>query len=290
MKKLAARDFEDLLQVSVSRACEIIDLRCANMLLQCAIPVFDGLLPEPHNSIVLDLLFCLATWHAYAKLRLHTSTTIKYLKVATTELGQILRHFSRTTCETYVTHDLPHEEAARGRRKAAKAAKAAQTATGPSREESNAKGKKKSQKRQRHFNLSTYKLHALGDYANTIAEFGTTDNYTTQVVRAHAPFSCSTTNIYQGELEHRRVKRLYARTNKFNYVPQITIHERRERLARKGQDRARADKLPYTNPEAHYHISSSEKAFINVPVLLSEKNSALQVCKCFLLRRLCSAF
>lgn len=32
-------------------------------------------------------------------------------------------------------------------------------------------------------NLSTYKFHALGDYVQAIRQFGTTDNYTTQIVR-----------------------------------------------------------------------------------------------------------
>lgn len=56
MKKLAARDFEDLLQ--------------------CSIPVFEGLLDDPHDTILMNLLFLLATWHAYAKLRMHTDTTL----------------------------------------------------------------------------------------------------------------------------------------------------------------------------------------------------------------------
>ena len=137
-------------------------------------PVFEGLLPSPHNEIVLDLLFTLATWHAYAKLRLHTSTTLNTLEKATTLLGTILRHFSRTTCDAYRTMELPQEEAARGRRQAALAAKEGSS----SRRNQPATGSK-----QRRFNLSTYKLHALGDYANTIREYGTTDNYTTQVVR-----------------------------------------------------------------------------------------------------------
>ncbi|KAF7800213.1 hypothetical protein EIP86_011460, partial [Pleurotus ostreatoroseus] len=51
------------------------------------------------------------------------------------------------------------------------------------------------------FNLSTYKLHALGDYPDTIPAFGTTDNYSTQT----------------GELEHRHVKRFYSRTNRNAY-------------------------------------------------------------------------
>jgi len=46
------------------------------MVFQCAIPVFDGLLDPCNNVIVMDLLFELATWHALAKLRLHTESTV----------------------------------------------------------------------------------------------------------------------------------------------------------------------------------------------------------------------
>lgn len=35
---------------------------------QCAIPVFEGLLPGEHNKIVLDLLFELGTWQMLASL------------------------------------------------------------------------------------------------------------------------------------------------------------------------------------------------------------------------------
>jgi len=95
------------------------------------------------------------------------------LEKATKMLGSILRRFSQTTCKEYKTTELPQEEAARGRRQAAKAAREGSSSTG----NPPATGFK-----QRRFNLSTYKLHALGDYANTIQEYGTTDNYTTQVV------------------------------------------------------------------------------------------------------------
>lgn len=67
MKKLGARDLEDLTQ--------------------CSIPVFEGLLPEPFNSTLMDLLWDLATWHALAKLRMHTSSTIVHLERVTTALG-----------------------------------------------------------------------------------------------------------------------------------------------------------------------------------------------------------
>ncbi|KAK0479044.1 hypothetical protein EDD18DRAFT_1312527 [Armillaria luteobubalina] len=54
-KKLAARDYEDLLQ--------------------CSIPCFDGLFPEEDNHIVIDTLFDFAMWHALAKSRMHTDSS-----------------------------------------------------------------------------------------------------------------------------------------------------------------------------------------------------------------------
>jgi hypothetical protein len=47
----------------------------------------------------------------------------------------------------------------------------------PMTKKSGARSKKKK------FNLCTYKLHALRDYAKTIWLFGTTDSYNSQVVR-----------------------------------------------------------------------------------------------------------
>jgi hypothetical protein len=43
---------------------------------ECSIPVFDGLFLKEDNRSIGELLFLLATWHAYAKLRLHTDTTL----------------------------------------------------------------------------------------------------------------------------------------------------------------------------------------------------------------------
>ena len=88
MSKLAARDFEDLLQVKQSLASTFFPMLINS---QCAIPVFDRLF-EPHNNmIVMDLLFELAMWHALAKLRLHTKSTVHALETLTTRLGAALR-------------------------------------------------------------------------------------------------------------------------------------------------------------------------------------------------------
>lgn len=82
------------------------------MAFQCAILVFDGLFDFRHNVIIMDLLFELATWHAFAKLRLHTESTVSALETSTTRLGTALRKFHSTTCAEFVTQDLPSEEAA----------------------------------------------------------------------------------------------------------------------------------------------------------------------------------
>ena len=150
---------------------------------QCAIPVFEGLLPEEDNQIVLDLLFELGTWQMLANLRLHTESTIRALENSTTRLGHGLRRFQATTCNAYDTYELPSEEAARGCRTATTGTK--KHPNGPSEDAENQVRKPKKQRHQKRFNLSTYKIHALGDYAQAIRLFGTTDRFTTRVVSDH---------------------------------------------------------------------------------------------------------
>ncbi len=162
MKKLAARDFEDILQVSYLLTIKYV-LTC-QMFLQCIIPCIEGLLPTPLNRIVLNLLWDLAVWHALAKLRLHTDTTLRILEQATTNLGKATRQFA-VACANIDTRELPKEEAARGRREAVKG-------------KTVAIGKK-----QKRLNLATFKYHDLGHVVPTIRRCGTTESYSTQVVR-----------------------------------------------------------------------------------------------------------
>jgi hypothetical protein len=113
-----------------------------------------------------------------ASLRLHTESTIRALEDSMTHLGQMLRKFQSTTYNTYHTYELP-SEAARGRRTAATRAKMHHD--DPSKAAQNPM-KAKKQRVQKVFNLSTYKVHALGNYAQAIWLFGTTDGFTTRVV------------------------------------------------------------------------------------------------------------
>src|SRR5215472_11895174 len=85
-------------------------------LLQCAIPVFEGLFPAPHNKVVLKLLYLLAFWHGLAKLRMHTDLTLTILDAVTTALGKQFREFATKTCPEFKTCELEREANARIRR------------------------------------------------------------------------------------------------------------------------------------------------------------------------------
>lgn len=173
MKKLAGRDFEDILQVTQSLLSSLVPIAQLPPRPQCIIPVVEGLLPQKHNDVVGDLLFELATWHGFAKLRIHTDKTLDRLTDATKALTRAMRIFLRETCREFHTVELPKEAEARGRRTAALSAKA---------NGHTVKGKATVYRKPKKLNLATYKYHALADYAETIRRFGPTDNYNTQIV------------------------------------------------------------------------------------------------------------
>ena len=135
--------------------------------MQCSIPVFDGLLPDPFNDMVLTLLYQTAKWHALAKLRVHSESTLNHLESQTKILGQRMRAFRDATKGEFNTVELPGETATRKRRSLAGNATTQQR--GPL---------------KRTLNLQTYKFHALGDYVQSIRLFGTVDSYSTQLVCA----------------------------------------------------------------------------------------------------------
>jgi hypothetical protein len=43
---------------------------------------------------------------------------------------------------------------------------------------------RKDTRREKTLILDTYKFHALGDYPDTVTRFGTTDSYTSEIVRS----------------------------------------------------------------------------------------------------------
>jgi hypothetical protein len=132
--------------------------------------VFHGLLPEPHNTAVVQLLSICAQWHCLAKLRMHTDHTLKMLEDTTTKLGMSFRKFVKNTCKAFDTYELKRELEARQRRQSKKNISGTQESSSSSR-------------RPKSFNLLTYKFHALGDYVAAIRQYGTCDSYTTETVR-----------------------------------------------------------------------------------------------------------
>ncbi|KAG2049932.1 hypothetical protein BDR06DRAFT_984188 [Suillus hirtellus] len=163
MKRLAAHDFEDILQ--------------------CTIPVFEGLFPLEHDSAVQSLLYQFAQWHALVKLRIHSGSTLDFFEDMFNKLSWKLRRFWAYTCAAFVTTELPKEKAVRQRRLAQCS-------------EINIASPESTGARTKRFNLNTYKFHAMGDYLRTIKCFGTTDSFTTQI----------------GELAHRALKAFYPLT------------------------------------------------------------------------------
>ncbi|KAK7681972.1 hypothetical protein QCA50_014935 [Cerrena zonata] len=238
LKKIAARDFEDYLQ--------------------CTLPVLEGLFPDPmHDRAVQDLVFILAEWHANAKLRLYTTTTVDVLSKLTHTYGVCLRHFANHLSMAYNTKELPKEEAACIRRRAKQAG-----SKGPARTVTVTMTPSVSAKVKR-FQLATYKLHAMGDYVEQITRFGTTDSYSTQV----------------GELEHRSVKRYYGRTNKINHMRQIAQLYRRECILKKALERRVDNRAKRQETQCqqsinnHHHISQSRNFSLKLGTWLRSQSS-----------------
>nr|GAT49693.1 predicted protein [Mycena chlorophos] len=254
-------------------------------ILICSLPVVEGLLDDPNDdAFILDVLFTLGEFHSFAKLKLHTDDTIAHLRHCQKELGRLLRRFLRVflpslAARGIIPKELPSEHNSRTSRQAKRAAKAAATKAAKRRASHNTDTSPK----EKMYSLLTYKLHALGDYVASILWFGTLDSYSTQV----------------GELEHRRVKRFYARTNKNRAVRQMTLLERRDtffrniraravktatatvrphaatpvrqiRRSKKTVPFAEREALPYAAPEQHYHVAASQNDSIHVPSWLYE--------------------
>ena len=157
--------------------------------MQCSIPAFEGLLNGPHdidNKCIIRLLYRTAEWHGFAKLRIHTSSTLAHLEKLTKEFGLLMQQFRDTTCSRFQTTELLHEAEARRRKQQRVQRKMSSTigkhthAPQPANEP--AVSSALSSRKPKTLNLSTPKFHALGDYTQTIQMFGSTDSFLTQVV------------------------------------------------------------------------------------------------------------
>lgn len=117
----------------------------------------------------MELLYRVAEWHGFAKLRLHTDSTLEHLNMLTKDFGRLMRQFRDQTCPQFQTVELPREVAAR-KRKGAQAPLVVSSSSASS------------SRKSKTLNLFTPKFHSLGDYVHTIQRFGCTDSFSTQVV------------------------------------------------------------------------------------------------------------
>ena len=193
---MTAHDYEDMVQASMDLPTHLKSAEFLNF--QVAIPVFEGLLPEPHNTHVLELLFNLAHWHGLSKLCMHTDNTLGIFSQVTTSLGDSVRGFEEKTCALFKTRELEREWVARQRRQENATTAEPMPAAAPSNSTRKPKPKVEaatksgtgpkpaapgnSARKPKLLNMKTYKYHALGDYVATIRQFGTTDSYSTQSV------------------------------------------------------------------------------------------------------------
>jgi hypothetical protein len=97
---------------------------------------------------------------------MHTDVTLTILDGETTSIGSQLRRFQSETCSAYQGRELTREARARARRDCKKGSSAAHA----------------QERRPKTLNLQTYKVHSIGDYVETIKQYGTTDSYSTQIV------------------------------------------------------------------------------------------------------------
>ena len=175
----------------------------------------------------------------------------------TASFGNRIRTFKEKTCKVHPTRELERERAARVRRKSTQ-------------QESD-----RSARQPKQLNLNTYKYHALGDYAHTIRQFGTTDSYSTQPVSSS--WCCvlfASYKVHQSEREHRTSKARFLRTNARAIPQQLAGIERRQRrisMIRENLDRHPSQIEPdaITNdPRAQYSMGTSEKSSVHIPTFL----------------------
>jgi hypothetical protein len=131
----------------------------------------------------MPLLFLLCQWHALVKLRQHHDYTLGLLDTTTAHLASQFRKFEAQTCATVNTLELPREAAARAKRAAKGACNGASTtSTAVETNTSSLAQTRGGERRQKRFNLGTPKYHALGHYAWSIRQYGSTDSYSSEIV------------------------------------------------------------------------------------------------------------
>jgi hypothetical protein len=158
MKRLAAHNFKDILQVCLS----VVNGQSASLIhpFQCTMPVFKSLFPEDHDVIIQSLLYRFTHSHTLAKLRMHSETTLSLLDEVFKKLSCQLHEFRDITCVAFTMFELPKEKAMQECKAVCEHSGCINPDTG------SASGQNVTK-----FNLNTYKFHTMGDYLQLIRFF-----------------------------------------------------------------------------------------------------------------------
>lgn len=112
----------------------------------------------------------------------------------TTKLGTTLRNFAKLTATLGVRETTKEYTRRKRQAESSKATSMARQLKNPSATRGKTAGATKDSasdgRRLCFLNLNTYKMHAFGDYPSSIEEFGTTDSFSTQIVRFVFNYGC----------------------------------------------------------------------------------------------------
>ena len=97
-------------------------------------------------------------------------------------MGVEFRAFVNKTCLAFKTQELSRETEARKHRLLKKIQQRSESQGTNQNGDSEADMAKADRRRPKPFSLQRYTFHALGDYADTIRRFGTTDSFSTEPV------------------------------------------------------------------------------------------------------------
>jgi hypothetical protein len=205
---------------------------------------------------------------------MHTDQTLDVLSLVTTSLGNRFRTFRDKTCAAFPTKELERERVARAQRQEKGKAK---TTSGSSKSRSQNLGT--GRRKPKILNLKTYKYHALGDYASTIWQFGTTDSYSTQPVSfLVCPGVIYSISWKQSEREHQTSKGRFLRTSGRSISQQLSKIDRRQHRVRMIREtlngpfpQVEHDDLA-NDPRSQYNMGTSQNFPVHIPTFLQKND------------------
>ncbi|THU89276.1 hypothetical protein K435DRAFT_865459 [Dendrothele bispora CBS 962.96] len=271
-------------------------------ILECLMPVLEGLLPGHHNADILNITFDCLVWNSHVKLRMHTDSTLASFEKSTKDLGNAFRLFAKQTCVAFETYELPREKAARLKRSGFtgvtnrinpfSSIETPDTVLLHHRTiitEAWSQGCS-DQKIEAEVTSVTTSASPISYLVLSFVPFHQTTHslfhqYSVSVVPQSVHFVSTPTpkthalgdhvwaikyygsadgwDTKIGEQEHKRVKSYYSRTNKNKHAGQIARHER-HLVSVLGR------KSTYLLPNARYHMASGKTFFLDLTVFLHD--------------------